>query len=94
MADPAHVRAGLPTQPDAGVATLQNTVAGLAAGLPAAGLAAQLTAAVVGAQAAADAGLHAGGAGLATGEGAGAVGTPGLAVLPTQARQSTPFLAH
>ena len=90
VTDPAEVRAGLPTDPDTGVATLEVERTGLGAELVVTGVTAEPGTLVVGALS--QAGLLAGNTGLRTGKATLGVTTAGLAFLGTEAGQ-TPGLS-
>ena len=87
MTEPAEVRAGLPTDPDTGVATLQLERTGLAAELVVTGLTAGPATLEVGTLS--EAGLLAGNTGLGTDLATLGVTTAGLAVLGAEAGQTT-----
>ena len=87
VTDPAEVRAGLPTDPDTGVGTLEVERTGLGAELVVTGFTAEPGTLVVGALS--QAGLLAGNTGLGTGQATLGVTTACLAVLGTEAGQTT-----
>ena len=87
MTEPAEVRAGLPTDPDTGVATLQLERTGLAAELVVTGLTAGPATLEVGTLS--EAGLLTGNTGLGTDLATLGVTTAGLAVLGAEAGQTT-----
>ena len=87
ITETADIRAGLPTDPDTGVATLELEKTGLSTELGVTGLTTELETLVVGALS--QTGLLAGNTGLRTGLPAVRVTTAGLTVLRTETGQST-----